>query len=179
MTRTIFLMGDPVLSKPVEKVAETEFSTQELTEIIADLRALQKDKNTMGLSAPQIGILKQIIVLGTKETEQDPNSTHYIPCLTLINPRIELLSRNSEEGKENCLCLPHLEASIPRFTQIRYFGFNEQGQPVEKEAFGYHARIVQHHADHVFRTLYTMRIRDFTKFSFQENHMAQYKKLES
>ncbi|WP_092485348.1 peptide deformylase [Candidatus Ichthyocystis hellenicum] len=171
MIRKVLLMGDPLLSRKVEKV--TSFGTEELLELIIDLRDTQRKHQTLGLSAPQVGITQQVMVIGTPESEADPSSRDYIPRITIINPSVELLTRSSCEFVEKCLCIPHMTANVPRFTQIRYFGIDEYGNPLQKEAFGRHAQIVQHHADHVFRTLYTMRIRDFTKFGFDEEFRNQ------
>ncbi|CUT17588.1 MULTISPECIES: peptide deformylase [Candidatus Ichthyocystis] len=172
MIKKILLMGDPLLVRKAEKV--TSFGTAELLELIVDLRDTQHKHKTLGLSAPQIGINQQVMVIGTPESEADPNSMDYVPKITIMNPSIELLTRSNCEFVERCLCIPHMKANVPRFTQIRYFGIDEYGSPVQREAFGRHAQIVQHHADHIFRTLYTMRIRDFTKFEFEAEFREQF-----
>ncbi len=160
-------MGDPLLIRKTEKVSS--FGTPDLLELVCDLRDTQRNHQTLGLSAPQIGVPKQVMVIGTPESSKDPNSRDYVPYFTLINPSIELLTRSSCEFRESCLCIPNMTANIPRFTQVRYFGLDENGNTIQREAFGLHAQIVQHHADHVFRTLYTMRIRDFSKFGFSSS----------
>ena len=67
-----------------------------------------------------------------------------------------------EEGWEGCLSVPGLRGVVPRFARIRYSGFDATGRPIEREAEGFHARVVQHECDHLIGMLYPMRMRDFT-----------------
>jgi peptide deformylase len=57
---------------------------------------------------------------------------------------------------------------VPRYTRIRYRGVDPDGQPIDREAEGFHARVVQHECDHLMGKLYPMRIRDFRKFGYTE-----------
>ena len=89
-----------------------------------------------------------------------------MPETVLINPRIEALGAAEEEGWEGCLSVPGLRGVVPRFARIRYSGFDAQGRTIEREAEGFHARVVQHECDHLAGVLYPMRIRDFSRFGF-------------
>jgi peptide deformylase len=84
----------------------------------------------------------------------------------LINPQITPLGDAMEEDWEGCLSVPGLRGVVPRHARIRYAGFDPFGQPIEREAEGFHARVVQHEYDHLIGTLYPMRIRDFSRFGF-------------
>jgi peptide deformylase len=86
----------------------------------------------------------------------------------LINPTITPLSEELEEGWEGCLSVPGLRGVVPRYSRIRYTGFDPFGQAIDRDADGFHARVVQHECDHLIGTLYPMRVRDFTKFGFTE-----------
>ena len=84
----------------------------------------------------------------------------------LINPQIDVLVSDEEEGWEGCLSVPGLRGVVPRFARIRYRGFDPQGVPIEREADGFHARVVQHEVDHLIGRLYPTRMRDLTQLGF-------------
>jgi peptide deformylase len=71
-----------------------------------------------------------------------------------------------EEGWEGCLSVPGLCGVVPRYTRIRYSGFDPDGHPVDREAEGFHARVVQHECDHLIGRLYPTRMRDLTKLGY-------------
>ena len=89
-----------------------------------------------------------------------------MPTTVLINPTITPLADAMEEGWEGCLSVPGLRGVVPRFARIRYTGFDPTGQPIEREAEGFHARVVQHECDHLIGRLYPTRMRDLTKLGF-------------
>jgi len=86
----------------------------------------------------------------------------------LINPVITPLGADEEDDWEGCLSVPGLRGVVPRWAQIRYTGFDEKGQPIDRTVAGFHARVVQHECDHLVGKLYPMRVRDFTRFGFTE-----------
>ena len=86
----------------------------------------------------------------------------------MINPVITPLGDAEEEGWEGCLSVPGLRAVVPRWSRIRYQGLTPDGAPVDREADGFHARVVQHECDHLAGVLYPMRVRDFSRFGFTE-----------
>jgi peptide deformylase len=86
----------------------------------------------------------------------------------LINPTITPVSQDMEEGWEGCLSVPGMRGIVNRFSMIRYHGFDQYGQPIDRVAEGFHARVVQHECDHLIGKLYPMRITDFAKFGFTE-----------
>ena len=61
-----------------------------------------------------------------------------------------------------------MRGQVPRFERVRYQGFDAQGQAIDREVDGFHARVVQHECDHLWGTLYPMRITDFSRFGFTE-----------
>jgi peptide deformylase len=86
----------------------------------------------------------------------------------LINPVVTPLSEEMEDGWEGCLSVPGLRGIVPRYTALRYSGYDEKGQPVDRSVAGFHARVVQHETDHLLGILYPMRIRNFASFGFIE-----------
>ena len=76
----------------------------------------------------------------------------------LINPELQFLGDDKENGWEGCLSVPDLRGSVPRFTHINYQGWDENGKQITREASGFHARVVQHEYDHLDGILYPMRM---------------------
>ena len=162
----ILKMGDARLlrvAKPVEK-----FGTPELHRLVADMFETMKAANGAGLAAPQIGVDLQLVIFGTDAPNARYPDAPPVPRTVLLNPRITPLSQEEEEGWEGCLSVPGLRGLVPRWKAIRYSGFDVQGQPIERTADSFHARVVQHECDHLIGRLYPTRMRDFTKFGFTE-----------
>lgn len=163
--REILKMGDPRLlriAQPVER-----FGTPELRALVADMFETMKAANGAGLAAPQIGVDLQLVIFGFERIERYPDAPP-VPQTVLVNPVIEPLSDEEEEGWEGCLSVPGLRGVVPRWRRIRYQGFDAEGRPIDREAEGFHARVVQHECDHLVGTLYPMRVRDFSRFGYTE-----------
>ena len=121
--------------------------------------------NGAGLAAPQIGVDLQLVIFGFKNNERYPDAPP-VPETVLINPKIMPIGDAEEEGWEGCLSVPGLRGVVPRFTRIRYSGFDPQGKLIDREVDGFHARVVQHECDHLIGKLYPMRMRDMSKLGF-------------
>jgi peptide deformylase len=162
--REILKMGDARLlrvAKPVEA-----FGTPELHALIDDLFETMRVVNGAGLAAPQIGVDLALVVFGFGQQNQRYPDAPPVPETVLINPQITPLDGSVEEDWEGCLSVPGLRGVVPRFARIRYTGFDPQGARIDREAEGFHARVVQHECDHLIGMLYPMRVRDFTRFGF-------------
>ena len=165
MIREVLKMGDPRLlekSQPVEA-----FGTPQLRELIADMRDTMTDLNGAGLAAPQIGVPLRVVIFGVKRNPRYPDAEE-VPDTVLINPVITPLGEETEEDWEGCLSVPGMRGVVPRFKRLRYRGFDESGNPIDRSVEGFHARVVQHEYDHLDGILYPMRIRDMSKFGFVE-----------
>jgi len=161
--REILKMGDPRLlriAKPVE-----QFDTPEMRELIADMFETMKHANGAGLAAPQIGVDLQLVIYGYDSNVRYPEAPP-VPKTVLINPVITPLDDVEVDGWEGCLSVPGLRGVVPRWERIRYTGFDELGNPIDREADGFHARVVQHECDHLIGRLYPTRMRDLTQFGF-------------
>ncbi|THF67391.1 peptide deformylase [Pseudothauera nasutitermitis] len=163
--RTILRMGDPRLLRHAEPVGE--FDTPALHELVADLFDTMRDAGGVGLAAPQIGVNLQVVIFGFERSARYPDAPP-VPTTVLLNPSIVVLDEETEEDWEGCLSVPGLRGVVPRHRRIHYSGFDPLGQPIEREADGFHARVVQHECDHLFGTLYPMRVRDFSRFGFTD-----------
>jgi peptide deformylase len=165
MIRAVLKMGDPRL---LEKSHPAEaFGTPQLRELIADMRDTMADLNGAGLAAPQIGVPLRVVIFGVKRNPRYPDAEE-VPDTVLINPVITPLGEEMEEAWEGCLSVPGMRGVVPRFKRLRYRGFDESGNPIDRSVEGFHARVVQHECDHLDGILYPMRIRDMSKFGFVE-----------
>ena len=160
----ILKMGDARLLRVSEPVQA--FDTPELYALLQDLRDTMKAANGAGIAAPQIGVNLQVVIFGSGQVNPRYPQYEPIPPTVLINPVITVLDATEDEGWEGCLSVPGMCGVVPRPRQVRYQGFDEMGQPIDRLAEGFHARVVQHECDHLWGKLYPMRIRDFSRFGY-------------
>jgi peptide deformylase len=161
--REILKMGDPRLLRVAPPVQA--FDTAELHALIADMFDTMEAANGAGLAAPQIGVDLQLVIFGFERNERYPDAAP-VPKTVLINPVITALGDEIEQGWEGCLSVPGLRGVVPRAARIRYSGFDPLGRPIEREAEGFHARVVQHECDHLIGRLYPTRMHDLSKLGF-------------
>jgi len=165
MIREVLRMGDPRLWQRSREVKE--FGTPELFALLADMRDTMAHLNGAGLAAPQIGVGLRVAIFGVHANPRYPDAEE-VPDTVLINPVLTPLGEQKEEGWEGCLSVPGMRGWVPRYVRLRYRGCDALGTPFEREVSGFHARVVQHEVDHLDGVLYPMRIRDLTKFGFNE-----------
>lgn len=165
MIRPVLRMGDPVLlrrAQPVER-----FGRPELAALLADMRDTMAALNGAGIAAPQIGVSLRVVIFGVRSNPRYPNAEE-VPDTVLVNPDIVPLDDATDEDWEGCLSVPGMRGMVPRYSRIRYRGYDEQGRGFERVAEGFHARVVQHECDHLDGILYPMRVRDMARFGFIE-----------
>ena len=163
MIRDVLRMGDPRLLERSREVQEV--ATPELDALLDDMRDTMRAQNGAGLAAPQIGVGLQVVIFGIDHNPRYPDA-EAVPQTILINPKLTALTEDVAEDWEGCLSVPGMRGVVPRFTHLRYEGFDQYGKPLKREVDGFHARVVQHEYDHLIGVLYPMRIRDFSRFGF-------------
>lgn len=163
--RSVLKMGDSRLLRQSKRVQK--FNTIELDKLIEDLYDTMHATHGVGIAAPQIGVNLQVVVFGFEENDRYPGEEP-VPQTVLINPIIKPLSDELEDGWEGCLSVPGLRGLVPRYKHILYQGVDAYGQTFEREAYGFHARVVQHECDHLHGRLYPTRIKDMTQFGFTD-----------
>jgi peptide deformylase len=163
--RPVLRMGDPRL---LERSREVEqFDTAELHALIEDMQDTMRELSGAGLAAPQIGVQQRVVIFGFTSSPRYPNAEP-VPFTVLINPVLTPIGTVVEEGWEGCLSVPGMRGLVPRYTQLRYQGFDQYGQRIDRTVRDFHARVVQHEFDHLDGMLYPMRIRDLRNFGFAE-----------
>jgi peptide deformylase len=165
LIRPVLRMGDPALLRVSERVQA--FDTAELHALLADMRDTMVAQQGAGIAAPQIGVPLQVVIFGFERNTRYPDAEP-VPDTVLINPTLTPLSDAMEDGWEGCLSVPGLRGIVPRYTALRYQGFDASGAVIDRSVTGFHARVVQHEVDHLLGILYPMRIRDFRHFGFLE-----------
>lgn len=165
MIRPVLRMGDPRLLQVAQPLAA--FDTPELHALLQDMRDTMAALDGAGLAAPQIGVPLRVVIFGVERNPRYPHAEP-VPQTVLCNPVLTPLSDEQEDGWEGCLSVPGMRGVVPRWTRLRYQGFDQRGMPVAREVTGFHARVVQHECDHLDGILYPHRIRDLRQFGFTE-----------
>jgi len=164
--REILKMGDPRLLRVAQPV--TEFDTDEIHLLVTDMFDTMRAVDGAGLAAPQIAVDLQLVIFGTDAANPRYPEAPLVPRTVLLNPVITPIGNDEEEGWEGCLSVPGLRGVVPRWARIRYTGFDQYGDAIDRVVDGFHARVVQHECDHLIGKLYPMRVRDFSKFGFTD-----------
>ena len=165
MIREVLKMGDPRLlqeAQPVER-----FDTPELHALLQDMRDTMAHLDGAGLAAPQIGVGLQVAICGVTPSERRPDMEE-VPQTVLINPTLTAVSDEMVEAWEGCLSVPGMRGLVPRFRHLRYEGYDEKGNRIDRTVEGFHAIVVQHEVDHLHGILYPMRIEDLANFGFAD-----------
>ncbi len=160
-------MGHPVLKQVAAPVDDPK--SAEIGQLIQDMIDTLADAAGAGLAAPQVHIPLRLVMFhvpAARAQEEDGEAAEGCPFTVLINPEIEALGEDMAEGVEACLSLPDLAGMVPRYSHIRYRGLDHRGETVEREATGFHARVVQHECDHLDGILYPMRMADLSTLTF-------------
>ena len=167
--RPILRLGHPVLRQTAAPV--TEFGGPALRELVHDMLDTMRAHDGAGLAAIQIGVLQRVVVFEVTANPRYPD-VEPVPLTILVNPEMAFIGDEREAGWEGCLSVPGMRGLVPRYRRLRYRGFDELGQPVDRTVEGFHARVVQHECDHLDGILYPQRIEDMTAFGFQDELVA-------
>ena len=166
-------MGHPVLNRTADAVEDP--TAPEIQRLIADMVDTMADAPGIGLAAPQVHVPKRLVIFHIPETrahqEEDENGDEpeeAVPMTVRINPEIEALGEERVTGIEGCLSLPGMVGMVPRFRHIRYKALAPDGSVIEREASGYHARVVQHECDHLDGILYPQRMEDLSTLGYTD-----------
>jgi peptide deformylase len=163
--RPVLKMGHPLLQQVAAPV--TAFGTRELLDLVADMDDTMRALDGAGLAAPQIGVPLRVVIFEVRRNPRYPDAEE-VPYTVLVNPELTPLGAAKEDGWEGCLSVPGLRGVVPRHVRLRYRGCDAHGMPVDRTVEGFHARVVQHEVDHLDGILYPMRMRDLSRFGFED-----------
>ncbi len=168
--RAVLKMGHPLLRRVAEPVAESDAAR--LDALLLDMEDTMRALNGAGIAAPQIGVSLRVVIFEMRENPRYPHVAP-IPFTVLINPELEPLGTEMEEGWEGCLSVPGLRGVVPRYRRLHYSGLDRSGRFFERTVEGFHARVVQHEVDHLDGVLFPQRIEDLTRFGFEDALVGQ------
>jgi peptide deformylase len=163
--RRVLKMGDPLLYRKAEPVQQ--FDTPELHALIADMFDTMAAMNGAGLAAPQIGVSMRVVIFEVQSNPRYPQAEP-VPRTILLNPVIEPIGSEMDDGWEGCLSVPGMRGLVSRYTRLRYTGYDPVGKPIDREVSGFHARVVQHECDHLDGILYPMRLKDIRLLGYED-----------
>jgi peptide deformylase len=173
-------MGHPVLMGRAREVPDP--TAPEIRRLVGDMIETMHDANGVGLAAPQIYVPLRLFVFFAPDERADTGKAgeaaelHMAPLTVLINPEIEIVGESQDAMWEGCLSIPGLRGEVHRFCHLRYRGYDTDGNPIAREAKGFHARVVQHEFDHLEGRLYPTRMRDMKRFLFESEAQHWVKK---
>ncbi len=156
-------MGHPVLRQRASPVPDP--TAPAIRHLVNDMFDTLADIGGIGLAAPQVQVPLRVVIF---EVPAERDGGAGVPMTILVNPALEPLGTDMELGWEACLSVPGLTGAVPRHAAIRYRGVTPAGERIEREAQGYHARVVQHECDHLDGILYPMRMTDLSLLAFAE-----------
>lgn len=163
--RPVLRMGHPLLREVAAPIRR--FGTRELRELVQDMDDTMRALNGAGIAAPQIGTSQRVVIFEVTHNPRYPQAEP-VPYTVLVNPVLEPIGAEREDGWEGCLSVPGLRGLVPRWQRLRYRGFDLEGQPIDRTVTGFHARVVQHEMDHLDGILYPMRITDLRNLGFED-----------
>jgi peptide deformylase len=168
--RTVLKMGHPLLRQVAQPVEV--FDPAQMSELLTDMEDTMRALHGAGIAAPQIGVSLRVVIFEMQENPRYPQVAP-IPFTVLINPSLEPLGDEMEEGWEGCLSVPGLRGVVPRYRRLHYGGLDAHGQFFERTVEGFHARVVQHEVDHLDGILFPQRVEDMTRFGFEDALLGQ------
>ncbi|MBF96245.1 MAG: Peptide deformylase [Alphaproteobacteria bacterium MarineAlpha9_Bin4] len=163
----IVKMGHPILRKKADEVSFKDFSN--IKKLVSDMKETLEFIGASGLAAPQVLVNKRIVVYRVNNNRIPKNAGFSeVPWTVMINPVIKPLSIAKESYWERCLSIPGLHGKVPRYSNIlvEYYDLNKK--LIKHEAKSTWAALIQHECDHLDGVLYPMRMKDFTKFGFND-----------
>lgn len=161
----IIKMGHPILRKKAAPVVK--FSG--LEKLLSDMKETLAFIGASGLAAPQVLVNKRIVVYRlNKNRIPKISNVKFKSWTTMINPVIKPLNNKKELFWERCLSLPGLHGKVPRYTEILVTYRDLEEKVIKHKATSTWAALIQHECDHLDGILYPMRMKDLSKFGFND-----------
>jgi len=154
-------LGNPILRRIAEPIAASECETAQFQRFLDDMIETMRALDGVGLAAPQVLCSKQVIVIESEANSRYPQAPD-LSLLVLLNPAFTYLSEEKQEGWEGCLSLENLRGKVVRSLRVSVKGVDRQMRPLEFDAEGFLAVVLQHEIDHLNGTVFIDRMTDFT-----------------
>ena len=161
-------VGDPILGEKCDEVNIKNIN-KDIIDVIEDLKATLEFGTGLGISAPQIGINKRIIVVGAKKENIKYNDAEDVPITVMINPIWKKISEETDIQYEGCMSIPSIRGKVERYKDIEIIYYNENGEQISKQIHGFFARLVQHECDHLDGIVFLEKVKEHNGFSTTDN----------
>ena len=158
-------MGHPVLRRPAEEVVDP--TAPEIRRLVQDMLETMEDADGAGLAAPQVHVPLRVVIFHVP-AGRDEENPQPVPLSVLINPVVEPLTDEVKTDWEGCLSVPGMMGAVPRLTKVRYRAVSLEGEPIDRVAEGFHARVAQHECDHLDGILYPQQMDDLSLLMFSD-----------
>lgn len=152
-------VGNPILKRVCEEVDISNIET-DIIDTIEDLKETLLYGTGLGISAPQIGINKRIIVVGAQKESIKYNDAEEIPITAMINPEWKKINNEIDSQYEACMSVPEIRGKVERYKNIELTYYNENGEKIVKQVKGFFARLVQHECDHLDGILFIDKVKN-------------------
>jgi peptide deformylase len=166
-------LGHPVLRQRALPVAADELASPAIQTFIDDMVDTMRDGDGVGLAAPQVHVLKRIILVEVKSPNPRYPGQPGVPLTAIVNPEIIQQSAEKEDDWEGCLSIPDLRGRVPRWKSLRLSGLDRAGEPLSLDASQFFARVIQHEVDHLDGIMFPDRMRDFSTLT----HLREFQKF--
>ena len=170
-------LGHPVLSKKSTLVED--INDPNIKKLIHDMIETMLDSKGIGLAAPQVHVNKQIIIFQNIEENkknEENDKEKRISITALINPKIDITSKATENEWEGCLSIPGMTGLVKRYSSINYQGYDMNGKLIKDTAEGLQARVIQHEYDHLMGIVYIQRLVDVKAYGYTDEIEDYWKK---
>jgi len=164
----VIKMGNPLLRRSSLEVKENMLSV-DFQVFLVNLIDTMHAFNGVGISAPQVGVLKRVFTMEMKNNSRYPNRSPF-PLQVVINPEIQFLGNELVDSWEGCLSIPNIRGRLKRYNHIKLIGFNEKGVRFNMELKGFPAIVAQHEVDHLNGILLIDRMDSMETLTFQQEY---------
>jgi peptide deformylase len=149
-------IGHPAIRSPTRLLTPEEIASPPLQRLIDDMVDTMKDYDGVGLAAPQVHLDLRLAVI--EVPGKDERAADGVPLTVLVNPKVTALGDEMVDGWEGCLSIPELRGVVPRAKRVLLKALDREGRPIEIEAAGFFARVIQHECDHLDGRVYLDRM---------------------
>lgn len=166
-------LGHPILRQRALPVAADELGSASIQRLIDDMIETMRDSDGVGLAAPQVHVLKRVVLVEVKSPHPRYPGQLGVPLTAIINPEIIEHSAEQEEDWEGCLSIPDLRGRVPRWKSLHVTGLDRAGKEISLEASQFFARVIQHEADHLDGVVFPDRMLDLSTLT----HLREFQKF--
>jgi len=157
-------IGHPVVRTPSRPVEREELASPRLQRLIDDMVETMYEYDGIGLAAPQVHVGLRLAVIEVPASDERTEAA--VPLTVLVNPVFTPVGEETVLGWEGCLSVPDLRGQVPRLARLRLQALDRTGSPVDMEATGFFARVIQHECDHLDGNVYLDRMKDLRSLCF-------------